>query len=181
MTSISRHIGSFENTFFRPIKPTEKGAFLQSLEQYVLIARRKKSARLSPITIEVFRALIRLIDYKSGRLDPSITGLMRMTLRCRSSIVRALKQLRAHGFLNWIRRFSLSGPRYEQKTNAYILIIPASAANLSYLSIKKPADEIDRLRKKQTEIKQYDFYDSGAQDAFEKLEKAIKNIQNNNK
>src|SRR3546814_19650743 len=54
--------------------------------------------------IELLRELYRIVDYKTGRLDPSIGYLMRQLRRSRAAIVHALARLKEHGFLEWIRR-----------------------------------------------------------------------------
>ncbi|HRM75333.1 MAG TPA: helix-turn-helix domain-containing protein, partial [Paracoccus sp. (in: a-proteobacteria)] len=50
-----------------------------------------------------------LVDFRTGRLEPAIETLMRMLRRSRDAIVRALKALRSHGFLDWLRRYVPTG------------------------------------------------------------------------
>ena len=76
-----------------------------------------------------------MVDFRSGRLDPSIETLMRRLRRSRDAIVTALKALRAHGFLDWLRRYVPTGnegrgPQVQQTSNAYRLSLPARAARL---------------------------------------------------
>lgn len=54
-------------------------------------------------------SLIWLVDFRTGRLEPAIETLMRMLRRSRDAIVRALKALRSHGFLDWLRRYVPTG------------------------------------------------------------------------
>lgn len=55
---------------------------------------------------------------KTGQLDPSIETLMRKLKRSRDSIVRALNALRAHGFLDWLRRYVPTGSEGMETRNS---------------------------------------------------------------
>ncbi|WP_323055481.1 replication protein RepA [Brucella intermedia] len=73
-----------------------------------------------------------LVNFRTGRLDPSIDFLMLKLRRSRDAIVRALKALRLHGFLDWLRRYVPTGnegrgPQVQQTSNAYRLSLPARA------------------------------------------------------
>jgi hypothetical protein len=83
-----------------------------------------------PYVITVLEALLGrrgvvAIDFKSGRLDPALTTLEKITGYARGTIVRALAKLREHGFLDWVRRSRKTGndrefgPQREQTSNAY--------------------------------------------------------------
>ena len=74
-----------------------------------------------------------LVNFRTGRLDPSLDFLMGKLRRSRDAIVRALKALRDHGFLDWLRRFEPTGiegrgPQVRQVSNAYRLSLPRHAA-----------------------------------------------------
>src|SRR5579872_7192774 len=87
----------------------------------------KRNGPLGPVGLEVLRDLLRLIDYRTGRLEPAIATLMRRLKRSRDAICTALANLRAHGFLDWLRRWEPTdakgeaGPQVKQTTNAYRL------------------------------------------------------------
>lgn len=70
----------------------------------------------------------------SGRVEPSYDYLMEKTGCARDTIARALKALRAHGFLDWVRRYvptgNADGPQVQQTSNAYRLALPAIARRL---------------------------------------------------
>ena len=91
--------------------------------------------RLGHVAIEILELMGHVVDYRSGRLDPAITYLMRKLRRSRDAVVRALAALRMHGFLDWLRRFERveregPGPRVRQVSNAYKMRLPACAERL---------------------------------------------------
>ncbi len=94
----------------------------------------KRNGPLGPVGLEVLRELLRLVDYRTGRLDPAITTLMDRLRRSKDAIVRALANLRAAGFLDWIRRYeptgNAEGPQVKQISNAYRLSLPPAAVRL---------------------------------------------------
>lgn len=68
---------------------------------------KEKGKRNGPhghVALEVLRELYRIVDFKTGRLDPAIDTICGRTRRARASVVAALARLKAHGFLDWIRR-----------------------------------------------------------------------------
>jgi hypothetical protein len=64
-------------------------------------------------------------DFKTGEIDPALSQLERATGFVRQTIVEALKRLRKHGFLDWVRRTEIrledQGPRRKQINNAYFV------------------------------------------------------------
>jgi DNA-binding transcriptional MocR family regulator len=119
-------------------------------------AGKLKGARNGPlgaIGLEVLRELLRLIDYRTGRLEPSIETLMTRLKRSKDAVVRALKALRACGFVDWLRRYvpanaGAKGPQLHQTSNAYRLSLPPEAAELVPLTATDaPApDDDDQAR-----------------------------------
>ena len=99
------------------------------------LAGRQPGARNGPlggVAIELLELFANLVDFRTGRLEPGIETLMRMLRRSRDAIVRALKALRSHGFLDWLRRYVPTGnegrgPQVQQTSNAYRLSLPARA------------------------------------------------------
>ena len=110
-------------------------------------AKGKRSGPLGFVALEVLRDLLRLIDYRTGRLEPSIETLMGRLRRSRDAIVRALANLRTHGFLDWLRRWeptgALNGPKVKQATNAYRLVLPPAAARLLGFLASPPPEPDD--------------------------------------
>jgi len=106
-------------------------------ERFERAGRQKgeRSGPLGAVALEVLRELVRLIDYRTGRLEPALTTLMRRVKRSKDAVVRALANLRTHGFLDWLRRWEPTGdtdggPKMKQATNAYRLALPAAAEKL---------------------------------------------------
>jgi len=127
--------GSCEARFWRPVSKRQMGPAMVAAEGYDRQHKQpgKRNGPLGHIGLEVLRALYRTVCHRSGRLEPSIDYLMAKLRRSRDAIVRALKALRDHGFLDWIRRTEPipeaegAGPRIRQISNAYRLCIPAFA------------------------------------------------------
>lgn len=120
---------------FRPIGDgTKHGAmrwrdkYLQLAEEYDW-ATKKKGERhaLGANALRVLKALLWLpgLDFKTGRLEPAITTIMKQTRFARATVVAALRRLKEHGFLSWVRRTERTGaepgegPAVKQATNAY--------------------------------------------------------------
>jgi len=94
---------------------------LAGLEQFLTGAKH----RLRRIDITVLRALIRRVDFRTGRLFPAIATIAADAGCHRNSVIGALARLKFHGFLNWVRRTVRTGaagtfgPQREQTSNAY--------------------------------------------------------------
>lgn len=135
----SKPAGSFEAGFWKPTNKREMRRALTAAERFDR-ARKAKGERNGPlgaIGLEVLRAMWGRVRFTDGCLHPSIEWLMRTCARSRGAIVAALKRLKATGFLEWVRRFELTGgprgvrgPQVRQQTNAYALALPAEAAAL---------------------------------------------------
>ncbi|MBD8555162.1 helix-turn-helix domain-containing protein [Rhizobium sp. CFBP 8762] len=148
----SREAGKCEGTFWRRTNR-------QDMRRIVLAARRfevankergKRNGPLGAVAIEVLDLLANMVDYRSGRLEPSIETMMGKLRRSRDAIVRALKALRTHGFVDWLRRFipthnDGAGPQLQQTSNAYRLMLPARAeASLGrYGNAPPPSDDAE--------------------------------------
>ena len=85
----------------------EFSASFTAARRYELAERRpgERSGPLGSVAIELVELLGNLVDFRSGRLEPSIDMLMRFLKRSRDAVVRALRNLRTHGFLDWLRRY----------------------------------------------------------------------------
>lgn len=109
---------------------------------------RQKGARNGPlghVALEVLDLLAALCDRRTGRLEPSYAYLCRQLRRSRDAVARALAALKAHGFLDWLRRTAPTGakrgPQIRQASNAYRLEMPPRAARLLPVM---PLPDIDR-------------------------------------
>ncbi len=130
----SYHAGTREHTIWRPIGDGSKrgarrfiGAYLRAAEKYDFDNKEpgRVNGPLGHIAIQVLRVMFRNADYKTGRIDPAIDTLMQWTRRSRGAVVNALRRLKEHGFLDWIRRTEPLenpdpfGPQVRQISNAY--------------------------------------------------------------
>lgn len=151
-----------EGRFWQPFSRRNAARILRAAERYDRVQRlkhrqernRRQNGALGHVGLEVLRELLRLIDWRTGRLDPAITTLADRLGRSVGAIVAALKRLRDHGWLSWIRRYeptgNAEGPQVRQISNAYALMIPASAQIEDEPPL--PDDELDR---RQTETATY--------------------------
>lgn len=124
--------GERENRVWRPVDKKKIGATLRAAENFDRKHKEpgKRNGPLGHVAIEVLRQMYRIVDFRNGRLEPSIDYLMRSCRRSRDAVVEALKRLKAHGFIDWIRRTEPTGiedgtgPRVKQIPNAYWLKVP---------------------------------------------------------
>lgn len=133
----SQRKGACERGFWTAFDSRQTGRLMRAAELYDRAGKRPgaRNGSLGHVALEVLRALLRRIDYRSGRLDPALTTIMADIARSKGAVVQALARLRDHGFLAWIRRFvdveaEGAGPRVRQVSNAYRLAIPPAAAAL---------------------------------------------------
>lgn len=93
----------------------------------------KRNGPLGYVGLEVLRELYRMVDYRTGRLDPSINTICVRTRRSKQAVVDALNRLQEHGFLVRVRRAEAienahQGPQVRQITNAYGFSLPKCVA-----------------------------------------------------
>jgi hypothetical protein len=146
--------GRSEGQIWRPTTRKDVQAILRAAEQYNEAGLREKkgerSGPLGTIALDVLRYFVNLIDFRTGRLEPSISTIMDRLGRSRDAVVRALKALRAHGFLDWLRRYeptgNESGPQVQQASNAYRLSLPEKALRFLGRFAKAPPPPDDHLQ-----------------------------------
>jgi len=131
----SRPAGRCEGVFWRPTSRRDVEQIKLAAKRYELATRQPgaRNGALGFVALEVLDYLTNLVNFRTGRLDPSLDFLMAKLKRSRDAIVRALAALRAHGFLDWLRRFEPTGiegrgPQVRQVSNAYRLSLPRRAA-----------------------------------------------------
>jgi hypothetical protein len=107
-----------------------RDALRKTAREYDLVG--KQSGRWAPLgehARRVLDELLELLDFKTGRLDPSYQRLQARTGFARSTIAGALRKLKTHGFLDWMRRtrvVDVEGGRARQQTsNAYFFSMRA--------------------------------------------------------
>ncbi|TNC45035.1 helix-turn-helix domain-containing protein [Rubellimicrobium rubrum] len=134
----SRLVGTCEGAWWRRTDRQEVRRVLLAAKRYELAGRQagRRRGPLGHVGLEVLELLANLVSFRSGRLEPAITYLMRTLRRSKDAVVRALAALREHGFLDWLRRHERvelvegPGPRVRQVSNAYRLSLPPRAARL---------------------------------------------------
>lgn len=133
----SRTKGRCEGAFWRPTSRQDVRRIVDAAKRYEL-AGRQPGARVGPlgsVALEVLEFLANLVSYKTGQLDPALETIMRRVKRSKDAVHRALKALKEHGFLEWLRRYEPTGnegrgPQVKQTSNAYRLSLPEAAARL---------------------------------------------------
>ena len=126
--------------------------------------------------MEILALFGNLVSFKTGRLDPSLDWIMDKLKRSRDAVVRALKALRDHGFLGWLRRFEATpnegrGPQVRQVSNAYRLFAPKRALALLGRWSGRPSlpddDAAARADRKAIEVEHVASLDLGAFASFQ--------------
>jgi hypothetical protein len=145
----SHRKGRCEAAFWQPTSRQDARRILFAARRYEWQERQpgERSGPLGSVAIELLELLVHMVDFRTGRLDPSIETMMRRLKRSKDAIVRAMKNLRRHGFIDWLRRYEPTGnegrgPQLRQTSNAYRLCLPARAQRiLGYLGIASPVPD----------------------------------------
>lgn len=152
----SRRKGTCEGSFWHMTSRQHVQQVLMSARRYERANRApgKRNGPLGGIALEVLALFANLVNFKTGRLDPSLDYITDKLRRSRDAVVRALKALRDHGFLDWLRRFEPvpnegRGPQVRQVSNAYRLSAPKRALALLGRWAGRPAapDDDQEARK----------------------------------
>tara|TARA_R110002126_G_scaffold96516_1_gene225837 strand:- start:434 stop:1171 length:738 start_codon:yes stop_codon:yes gene_type:complete len=154
--------GSFmkghEGVFWHSTKRLDMRKIVLAARRYEIQTKEKgkRNGALGHIALEVLDYLANLVDCHSGRLEPSLDTLMAKLHRSRDAIVRALKALRTHGFIDWLRRVVPTGnkgrgPKFHQTSNAYRISMPQRALKLlgRYGNIAPVSDDLGHAHEQQ--------------------------------
>ena len=101
--------------------------------------------------------MCRIVDFRTGRLDPSYLYLQEKTGRSMDAIARGLKQLRALGFIDWKRRYKRDTndegkPISVQISNVYRIMMPEAVEKLlEKTNPKPPTPECEEHRQQERE------------------------------
>ena len=151
----SHRAGRCEAMFWRPTSRQEIRRVVLAARRYDLLGRRagRRNGPLGHVALEILELLANLVSYKTGRLEPSVAFLMEKLRRSKSAIYAALHALKAHGFLDWLRRYEPTGregrgPQLRQTSNAYRLSLPARALRLLGRLLQAPPlpDDVQHAR-----------------------------------
>ena len=155
----SHRAGRCEGMFWRPTSRQEIRRVLLAARRFELLGRRagRRNGPLGHVALEVLELLGHLVSYRTGRLEPSVAFLMEKLRRSKSAIYDALHALKAHGFLDWLRRYEPTGregrgPQLRQTSNAYRLSLPACAMRLLGRLLQPPPlpDDVQHARELRT-------------------------------
>ena len=158
--------GRSEGRIWQATTRKDVQAILKAAEIYNEAGLHEKGERSGPlgsVALDVLRLFVNLIDFRTGRLEPSITTIMDRLGRSRDTIVRALKNLRAHGFIDWLRRYEPTGnegrgPQVQQASNAYRLSLPEKARQFLGRFGKAPPPPADHGQDQQAWSEQINAY-----------------------
>lgn len=168
----SYYEGTIEDRIFRPfmggnMRAAKRhiGAILKSAKDLERKTRRERQAKtpgtrngiLGQVGLDVLDALYnRFLDYRTGRLEPSIAAIADAVSHSYSAVHSALMRLRQCGFLHWVRRSrptdnrGVAGPQVEQIPNAYALLLPKAIEGMvKHLIGKSPVPDDERWRREQ--------------------------------
>ncbi|WP_313534240.1 replication protein A [Sphingomonas sp.] len=138
-------VGERERRLWRPIADGKCRNARRWIGAVMRAARRferesmeagKRNGALGHIGLEVLEELFRLVDYRTGRLDPAVATIAANIRRSYKAVHAALKRLAAAGFLEWIRRTEQTdnegefGPQVRQISNAYGFRLPKRVAKM---------------------------------------------------
>lgn len=152
-TPVRRHSyfkGHTEGRIWRPTNRQEVREIVLAARRFELAEKQKgqRNGPLGSVAIEVLELFANLVDFRTGRLEPSLDWIMGKLRRSRAAVVTALKALRTHGFLDWLRRYEPTGnegrgPQVQQASNAYRLSLPERARRLlgRYFKAPPPPDD----------------------------------------
>jgi hypothetical protein len=103
----SRLAGKDDRLFWRPTSSREVWQIVKAAERYDEAARGvgERNGPLGHVALEILRLFARTVHYRTGRLDPSYAYICRQINRSKDAVHRALQALKAHGFLDWLRRY----------------------------------------------------------------------------
>ena len=132
------------NTFSR----AENNARMRAAEQFDRDTKRpgKRNGALGHVGLDVLRLMLRLRGKRGGRLDPSLQWIADELHRARSAVAAAIARLKAHGFLDWVRRSRpVDDPArpdqyVEQISNAYFFTMPERAAEFVRRMVRRPTE-----------------------------------------
>lgn len=168
----SYYEGTIEDRVYRPLMGGNKrnakrviAAVLRAARELEKKTRRerqelKPGARngiLGQVGLDILEAMYnRFLDYRTGRLEPSIEAIANATGYAYSAVHAALVRLRDCGFVQWVRRSrpldnaGNAGPQVEQIPNAYAMLIPeAIKPMVRHIMRDAPEPACERWRREQ--------------------------------
>ena len=140
----------------RPIgNGTQKGALdfietlIEGMERWALETREPvRGHRLTANMIWLMKRLLRrCTDFETGRCEPTIETIQRLSGFSRPTVIRLLARARTFGFVEWVRRTVCTGnkpgdgPMVAQTSNAYFFEVTKMPVEVQrFLKQKLPAE-----------------------------------------
>jgi hypothetical protein len=172
----SRRAGGEFGTIWRP-QTNDRWLILRAARLYNRRHRKRGDldGPLGRLGLDLLEELLNRVNRKTGRLDPSYQQIAAWMKRSEKGVWRALAKLRAHGFLDWVRRYVEAdeggdgstrrgrGSPVRQTSNAYWMSLPRKAAILlGRLAQKPPPPEDDEARRRRMvdELRAYEKDDA---------------------
>ena len=101
-----------------------------------LLHIHRRPGRLTIAAAHVGRILVDMLG-QDGQLNPSHATIAARASVSITTVIRGLAQLRAFGFVTWVRRLVRTAWRCEQTSSAYALALPAALFDASFLNQAK--------------------------------------------
>lgn len=122
--------GRCELGFWRSISKDDGRLIIKAAQQYEE-HERKAGERIGPLGPEILKLFVNLAIVGDGRVEPQITWIMSTVLRSKCAVVAALSRLRDLGFIDWRRRYVLTGNeglrrQVKHVSNAYRIFAEAA-------------------------------------------------------
>lgn len=86
---------------------------------------QRAQQRLRRVDLQVLQALLEMVEFQTGRLFPALETIASAAACHRNSVNGAIRRLKAHGMIDWVRRSLKTAnegefaPQREQTSNAY--------------------------------------------------------------
>ena len=93
-----------------------------------ILLMHRRPGRLTIAAAQVGRVLLDMLG-EDGRLDPCHATIAARACVSIATVIRSLAQLRALGFVTWVRRLVRTTWRAEQTSSAYCLALPSFDAS----------------------------------------------------
>ncbi|WP_349963442.1 hypothetical protein [Rhizobium sp. ZPR3] len=173
--------GRCELWFWRSISKDDGRLIIRAAQRYEEHARNtgERIGPLGPIGLEILKLFVNLAIAGGGRVEPQLTWIMSKIRRSKCAVVAALARLRDHGFIDWRRRYKLTGsegpgPQVKQTSNAYRIILETAKRVVSGIEQSPPlpddfAQERDG-RKAQVSALSGTVYQSDQRESVEQAE-----------
>ncbi len=114
---------------------------LKALIKQQRTEKYKEADRLQRSDYYVYDAILALLDFTTGELVPAYDTIAAKAAVCRQVAIDSVKRLKAHGFIDWVRRSIRNeedeGPARKQTSNAYFFNFKRTMAKRTWQTFLK--------------------------------------------